>query len=563
MTLILILLLSIAISQSKDQDPPRDRHEPFDFKGEKGMVVAAHPLAAEAGLDMLKRGGNAVDAAIATVFALNVVEPFASGIGGGGFMVIYLAESKELTVINYREKAPGQAFPEMFHRDGQVVEKLRREHGLAVAVPGAPAGWDYALNKYGTRKLADVIQKAADYAEQGYTISSTFSQINKDEYEKVLLLGGENTVYLNHGFPYEQGDTFKNPALARFFKTLAKKGVEEFYRGETARKIVRAVRDKGGILTLDDLKDYSVLEHKPLSGQYKDYQFYSNSPPGSGGLHIVQLLNILEGWPIREWGRNSASYIHHFSEALRFVFADRARYLGDGEKISIPTEQLISKEHASAISHQIKANSTLDRYPYGRFNEKQHEAESTTHLCVVDEKGNIVSLTQSINHFFGSGIVPEGTGFLLNNHMDDFARALDSPNAPRGGHRPVSSMGPMIIFKDKTPFLILGSPGGTRIFSTLTQIVMNIIEFGMSLDEAIEAPRFFTYSVAGQPRAIRYESRIPENIIEKLIALGHEVEKRLDFDKYFGGAQGIMIIPGKKLILGGADSRRDGSGAGY
>lgn len=527
------------------------------------MVVAAHPLAAAAGLDMLKSGGNAVDAAVATAFALNAAEPFASGMGGGGFMVIYLAAEHKVTVINYREKAPAKAFPEMFMENGKVNNQWRREHGLAVAVPGALAGWNYALKKYGTQKLTDVTRKAVEYAEQGYTISPTFSRINKDEYEKILLMAGEKTCYLNNGFPYEPGDMIRNPDLARTLRLIASKGINEFYKGKIAKKIVKAVRDKNGIMTMDDLAGYRVKETDPLKGTYKDYVFYSIRPPGSGGLHMIQLLNMLERWPVKKWGFNSPAYIHHFSEALRFVFADRARYMGDPDFVSIPVNALISKNYAASIVRRIKPDTLAGSYPYGRFDEKQHEASSTTHLCVIDSQGNAVSLTQSINHFFGSGIVPEGTGFLLNNHMDDFSRSIDSPNAPNSRRRPVSSMGPMIVFKGKDPFLILGSPGGTRIFSSLTQIVMNIIEFGMSLDEAIEAPRFFSYSVNGDPRSIRYEPRIPESTIKALLSYGEKVEKREAYDKYFGGAQGIMILSGKKLILGGADSRRDGFGAGY
>jgi len=540
-----------------------DRHQPYNFQGQHGMVVAAHPLAANAGLDMLKKGGNAIDAAIATAFTLNTVEPFASGVGGGGFMVIYLADEQKITVINYREKAPAKAHPKMFMEDGKLNNKLRREHGLAVAVPGALAGWDYALKKYGTKKISDVIQRAVEHAENGYTISRTFSKINKDEYEKILLLAGETTCYLNNGFPYEPGDTILNPDLARFFKKIAAKGIDEFYKGGTARKIVKAVRDKGGIMTLEDLAKYKVIETEPLKGTYKDYDFYSIRPPGSGGLHMIQLLNMLEQWPVKKWGHNSSSFIHHFSEALRFVFADRSRYLGDPDHVFVPVNGLISKDYAFSIVQRIKPKTRLESYPSSELDEKPHEAESTTHLCVIDNKGNIVSLTQSINHFFGSGIVSEGTGFLLNNHMDDFASIVESPNAPNGNRRPVSSMGPMIVFKDKTPFLVLGSPGGTRIFSSLTQIVMNIIEFDMSMDEAIEAPRFFSYSIGGRPRPIYYESRIPKNIIQALESYGHKLQMKEAYDTFFGGAQGILILLGKRLILGGADSRRDGYGAGY
>ena len=527
------------------------------------MVVAAHPLAAQAGLEMLKKGGNAIDAAVTTAFALNASEPFASGIGGGGFMVIYLASEKRVTVINFREKAPSYASPEMFIDEGKTREDWRRTHGLAVAVPGALAGWDYALNKYGTKRLAEVMERAIEIAEKGFVVSKTFSTINKDQYEKLLLNGGEESCYLNEGFPFEPGDIFQNENLAKTFKLIAANGIHEFYKGEIAQKIVKAVKEKGGMIIPEDLESYGPTEQAPLNGTYKDYTIFTNVPPGSGGLLIIQLLNILENWPIKNWGHNSQTYIHHFSEALRFVFADRGRYLGDPEFISIPMDKLTSKEYAAQIVSKIKPDRPLGFYPFAKFDESEDKKDNTTHLCVVDEEGNIVSLTQTINHFFGSGIIPEDTGFLLNNQMDDFSRIPSSLNAPRPRRRPLSSMGPLIMFKGEKPFLILGSPGGTRIFSSLTQIIINIIEFKMSLDDAIEAPRFFTYSVGGKPRSISLESRVPETIAKALEAMGHEMRIREDYDKYFGGAQGILILHDKKIIYGGADSRRDGFGAGY
>ncbi len=563
MALCTVCIISCGTQDLEHKEPPLDRHAPYNFLGKNGMVVAAHPLAAEAGLEMLEQGGNAVDAAIATTFALNAAEPFASGIGGGGFMVIYLAREKKITTINFREKAPALSSPDMFLEDGKINERWRRTHGLAVAVPGALAGWSYALDNYGTKGLSDVMQRGIQIAEDGFPVSETFSKINKDEYEKLLQMAGESCCYLNEGLPFEPGEIFRNPELVATFRLLASQGIEVFYRGEIAKKIVAAVQDNGGILSLEDLANYSPVEHPPIKGNYKDYTLYSARPPASGGLHIIQLLNIIENWPVSEWGHNSVSYIHHLSEAFRFVFADRDQYLGDPDFFPVPETELISKKYGLQIAAQIKADSVLNDYPYGEFDERENEKESTTHLCVIDKRGNIVSLTQTINHFFGSGIIPEKTGFLLNNEMDDFSRNPESPNAPRPNRRPMSSQAPLILFQGENPVLVLGSPGGTRIFPTLTQIILNVIEFALPLDEAIEAPRFFSYSVRGKVRPISLESRIDPITIEALKALGHEVLVREDYDKYFGGAQGIMILRGKHIIHGGADSRRDGYGAGY
>ncbi len=543
--------------------PSSDPHHPYDYTGKRGMVVAAHPLAVKSGLETLKKGGNAVDAAIATAFALNAAEPFASGIGGGGFMVIYLAREKRVTTIDFRETAPARADPSMYMKDGEVQNAWRTSHGLAVAVPGALAGWVYALRHYGSMELEEVMQAGITIAEKGFSASQTFSQINKDEYEKLLMNAGESSVYLQDGFPYEPGETFRNPDLAKTFRHLASRGWRDFYRGDIAQRIVAAVRQKGGIMEMEDLARYSPLERPPLKGTYKGYTLYSIQPPGSGGLHIIQLLNIIENWPVKKWGYNSTDYIHHLSEAFRFVFADRTRYLGDPEFADVPVENLLSKAYAARIAARIKAGKLQGSYPSGRFDKKQMMKESTTHLGVIDERGNIVSLTQSINDFFGSGIIPEGTGFILNNEMADFSPYSDSVNAPRPFHRPVSSMGPLILFRDRNPFLVLGSPGGPRIFTSLLQIIMNVIEFGMSIDQAIEAPRFFTYSAGEEAQELSIESRVPDKTIRSLEEIGHRVVIRNPFDKYFGGAQGILILPRGKGLRGGADSRRDGFGAGY
>jgi gamma-glutamyltranspeptidase/glutathione hydrolase len=512
---------------------------------------------------ILRSGGNAVDAAVATAFALNAAEPFASGIGGGGFMVIYLAAEKRTTVLNFREKAPAASTPGMFEEKGEEEPLWRTSTGLAVAVPGALAGWDLALRKYGSRSLAEVARPAIDIAERGFEVSATFSNINKDEFEKLSRNAGEDTCYLNQGLPYEPGERFRNPGLAATFRTIAARGVEEFYRGELARRIVDAVRAAQGILTLEDLASYRAVEVAPLEGAYENLTIATVPPPASGGLHLIELLNVAEKWPLRRWGQNSPAAIHHLSEALRFVFADRERYLGDPDFVSIPTEGLLSKSYAASIAGRVLPDRPAENYPYGQFSPRAADSANTTHLCVVDPAGNVVSLTQSINDFFGTGIVPRGTGFLLNDHMDDFASDPQSPNAPGPGRRPVSSMGPSVMFRDGRPFLALGSPGGTRIFSSLAQIVINVTDFGLSLDEAVEAPRFFSFSVAGAPRPIEVESRIPEATIGALRRLGQEVKVREPYDKYFGGAQAIMILGGRHMIIGGADSRRDGWGAGF
>ncbi|MEW5900724.1 MAG: gamma-glutamyltransferase [Acidobacteriota bacterium] len=557
------MLIACGPSRLGRQLPPADRHVPFNFLGRRAMVVAAHPLAVEAGLKLLRSGGNAVDAAVAVALALNAAEPFASGIGGGGFMLIYLANQNRVAVINFREKAPQAAHAGMFRERGGDETEWRTASGLAVAVPGALSGYDLALRRYGTRTLADAAVSAIAIAEQGFEVSATFSSVNTDEYEKLLKNAGEGSCYLKEGLPYDPGEHIRNPDLARTLRLVASKGVAEFYQGEIARKIVAAVRAKQGVMTLADLAAYRAAETAPLVGRYREFTIFTAPPPASGGLHLLQFLNIVERWPLKAWGLNTAAYVHHLSEALRFIFADKERYLGDPEFVSIPIVDLVSKDYAARVASRILEGNPFSSYSPGDFKRRKDDAANTTHLCVIDEQGNAVALTQSINDFFGTGIVPEGTGFLLNDQMDDFASDVQSTNAPGPGRRPVSSMGPVLMFSRGKPFLILGSPGGTRIFSSLTQIILNVTAFGMSLDEAIEAPRFFTSSAQGKPMPIDIESRFPDAVAETLRKMGHVVEVRGAYDKYFGGAQGLMVLPKKNIILGGADSRRDGFGAGY
>ncbi len=525
------------------------------------MVVAAHPLAVEAGLKILQTGGNAVDAAVATACALNAAEPFASGIGGGGFMIIYLAQSKKITVINFREKAPRAAYPRMFLDKGEEASRWRTMSGLAVGVPGALAGWELALRRYGTKSLAEVMKPAIEIAENGFTVSETFSHINKDEYEKLLTNAGENTVYLHHGLPYEPGETFRNPELAQTLRIISQRGIQEFYKGEIAKKIVKVVREKGGIMDLEDLARYEAVEVEPLRGNYRGMDIFTIPPPGSG-VHLLQLLNIASTWPLAQWGPNSATYIHHLVEAMRLVFVDRETYLGDPDYVDIPIARLLSIESAQHKAKLIKPNQVMGDYAVEK-NDEENNKGNTTHLCVVDKEGNAVALTQSINLFFGSGLIPEGTGFILNDQLDDFAPGDTGPNAPGAGHRPASSMSPLLGLKQGKVFLALGSPGGTRIFSSLAEIIINIVDFGLSLDAAIEAPRFFSYSQQGKIRPLHLEPRFPAETIKELEAMGHKITLREPYDKYFGGAQGIMILRRPKVILGGADSRRDGFGRGY
>jgi len=538
-----------------------DGHTPIDTVAENGMVAAAHPLAAQAGVEILKKGGNAIDAAVATAFALNAAEPNASGLGGGGFMLIRFAKTGEIVVIDYREHAPLAATKDMFASDQSKKELWTKLGGKASAVPGTLMGLSTALEKYGTMTLAEVMAPAISYMEEGFEITETFSDMIKNNFDKLTAWNDPDKIaYLKDGLPFETGDILVQADLAKTYREILDKGVGHLYGGELGKKIVDAVNAKGGIFSIDDFKAYQPYIRVPVKGNYRGYDIYSMPPPSSGGTHLIQILNIMENFDIANMGYLGPTHISVMAEAMKMAFSDRAKYMGDpGFVKDIPLEGLTSKEYAKYLADQIDVRNPKQEIPAGEPATFEHH--STSHISVVDAEGNIVSLTQTINYFFGSGVIVPGVGIIMNNEMDDFSTSPTSVNAPEPGKIPLSSMSPTIVEKDGKPFMILGTPGGTRIFTAMTQIISNVIDFGMNMDEAIEAPRMHCYSSAGKTKPIYCESRIPSITIKTLRLLGNEVDVKGDYDLYFGGAQGIMVKDG--VMYGGGDSRRDGVAIGY
>lgn len=539
----------------------QNRHTPHDAVSANGMVAAAHPLAAQTGVEILKKGGNAIDAAVATAFALNAVEPNASGIGGGGFMVIRFAKTGEIIILDYREHAPGAATKDMYASEESKEKGWTKLGGKAVGVPGTLMGLNTALEEYGTMSLDEVMSPAIDYMENGFEITETFSNMIKSNYDKLSDWNDPLKIaYFKDGLALETGDALVQKDLAKTYREILDKGIGYLYGGELGQKIVDAVQAKGGILSLQDLKDYKISRHKPVVGNYRGYDIYSMPPPSSGGTHLIQILNIMENFDIASMNYHGPTHISVMAEAMKMAFADRAKYMADPAfATDIPIEGLTSKEYAKFLADQINVRNPKMEIPAGE--PAGYEHHSTTHLSVIDAEGNAVSLSQTINYFFGSGVIVPDVGIIMNNEMDDFSTNPESPNAPEPGKTPLSSMSPTIIEKDGKPFMILGTPGGTRIFTAMTQIVSNVIDFGMGMDEAIEAPRMHCYSSGGEARAIYVESRIPVITIETLKILGNEVELKGAHDLYFGGAQGIMLKDG--VLFGGGDSRRDGIAVGY
>jgi len=521
------------------------------------MVASAHPIASSVGIDILKQGGNAVDAAIAVAFALSIAEPNASGIGGGGFIIINMVDQNEPVMIDYREMAPAKATSEFFYNAELSFKDLTQEDkATSIGVPGLVSCADLASKKYGSMTLEQILAPAIKLCREGIVVSEKLNGMINDNYEKILKHPATTAIYLSEMLPLEPGSVLKNEDLAKTFKKIAYNGANIFYEGEFAEAIVEEIKKQGGIFELSDLKSYQVKIRKPVVGSYRGYQIISSAPPSGGGTHLIELLNIMEGFDIKTMGHNSTEFIHIFSEAMKMIYADKSTNAADPDFCDVPVDSFISKKYADRLRSLINREQAMFNYSPPQLTIS--ESNNTSHLSVVDEKGNIVALTQSINSFFGSGIVVPCTGILLNNHLSDFDSEPNRPNSIEPHKRPTSSIAPTIILKNDKPYMTLGTPGGTRIISALAQIIMNVIDFHKSMDEAIEAPRVHCLN-----KLLHVEGRIPEEVIEKLKVMGHTIKVHANFDNYFGGAQGILIDPKTGTLYGGADSRRDGVAIGF
>ena len=548
---VFLMILCLAVM-------PAGASSPVEAKN--GMVAAAHPLASQVGVEILKKGGNAVDAAVATAFALGVVEPNASGLGGGGFILVYNAKTKGVTAIDYREMAPLKATPDMYKlaADGKVVDNETEQGHKAVAIPGTLAGLTLALKQHGTMSLKDVMAPAIRIAEEGYTVSKTLNAMMKDNFDKLTKYPAAAAVYLKAGLPYEVGDKLVLKDLAKSYRMIAEKGPDVFYKGEIADAIEKEMKASGkGLITKADLAAYKPAIRTPVRGTYRGYEIISMSPPSSGGTHVIEILNILEGYNMTQLGFQTPASLHIMAEAMKRAFADRAKYMADTDFVKVPIAGLISKKYADELRKGISMDAVGSKIPAGNPLPFVGSG-ATSHLSVIDKQGNIVALTQTINFFFGSGVLVPGTGIMLNDEMDDFNPQPGTSNSVEPKKRPLSSMTPTIMLKNGKPFLSVGSPGATRIISALTQIIVNVVDFRMNIQDAIEAPRI--HCMTGD---IFMESRIPKEVQEALIAKGHKLNVRGAVDLYFGGAQGVMIDPASGMLYGAGDPRRDGVAVGY
>ena len=533
-----------------------------------GMVSSQERRASAVGVEILKRGGNAVDAAVAVGFALAVTLPRAGNLGGGGFMLVHLATSNETIAIDYRETAPAAATRDMFlGPDGKPDPAKSRDSGLSVGVPGTVRGLALAHEKYGSGKLsfAALIEPAIRLAREGIEVEDDLADSLPGAVAKFQRHPASAMIFLKDGKPLAVGDRLVQTDLAATLEEIATGGPDRFYSGRIAAAIASSVKAAGGVMTEADLAAYRAVIRAPVTGSYRGYEIASMPPPSSGGVHLVQILNILEGFDLAGFGAGSAETLHRMAEAMKPAYADRATFLGDPDRVKVPVKGLTSKKYAETLRAAIDANRARRADEVKAGDPLPYESDQTTHFSVVDAEGNAVANTYTLNFSFGMGMVAPGTGVLMNNEMDDFsakAGALNAyglvggdTNSVHPGARPLSSMTPTILFKDGKPFLVTGSPGGSRIITTVLQVVVNVVDFGMNIAEAVAAPRIHHQ---WKPDALVVEHGLSPDTLKLLLDKGHRVQP----GRTSGSANSIMVT--KAGLQGASDPRQRGTAAlGY
>lgn len=541
-----------------------DVFHPVEAKN--GMVATEQELATQIGVDILKAGGNAVDAAVAVGFALAVALPNAGNIGGGGFMMVHDAKSGKDIALDFREVAPKGASRNMYLDDkGNVVDGKSLFTHYAVGVPGTVAGMTHALSRWGSMPLSTVMAPAIALADKGYPVSITLAKTLGQEKKNMGKWPATQAIFWKNGAPLQAGEPLVQKDLAQSLRLISQQGAKAFYQGEIAQKIAAEMAPHTNAITLEDLRDYKVVEREPVRGTYRGYQIVTMPPPSSGGAHLLQILNMMERWPMKQWGADSAQSVHYMTEAMKLAYADRAEYLGDPDFVKIPLQGLISKRYADALATGIKPQQAKPSQDIKPGKPQPYESDQTTHYSVVDKAGNAVAVTYTLNTNFGSGIVAKGTGILLNNEMDDFAAKPGvanayglvggDANAVQAGKRPLSSMTPTLVLKDGKPALVTGSPGGARIITTVLQQIVNYIDYGMNPLEAAATPRFHHQWT---PDELRIEKGFSVDTLNLLQQWGHKVALK----PAMGRTQTIEIRNG--LLLGASDPRNpDGRTMGF
>lgn len=535
--------------------------------GKSGMVASHNALSSKIAAEILAGGGNAIDAGAALGFALAVTLPRAGNIGGGGFMLVHIAELDKTIAIDFRETAPASADRDMFFdANGNVVldETYRFSHKSS-AVPGSVAGLAHIVQEYGTMSLAEVLEPAIRLARDGikvtYDLAADLARSQRLKNNPASL----QKFYKPDGSNYEVGELFKQPDLAWTLSEIAEHGVSAFYSGSVAKKIVAGMEAHNGLITMEDLADYKVLEREPVRSTYRGYTIEAMPAPSSGGTHVIQMLNILENFPLAKMGPESSDALHVMAEAMKFSYADRSKYLGDPDFVEVPTETLISKAYAKDLAKRISMERALSSDQVEPGNLAIYESDETTHYSVVDDEGNMVGNTYTLMFSFGSGVVIEGTGILMNNNMGNFTLRSDIPDAfglmgsennlISPNRRPVSSMSPVLVSRDGAPLLMTGSPGGSKIISANMQMILNVVEFGMNIADAAVAPRIHHQ---WKPEVLEIESGISPDTVSRLIDKGHNI----NFSQRSAGMGSLQTVMWRDgLFYGYSDPRRPGAGA--
>ena len=563
------VLTSAAVTARQPDSQPLFEYSAINHPvmGSRGMVASHNQLSSEIAADILAKGGNAIDAGAALGFALAVTLPRAGNIGGGGFMLIHVAALNRTIAIDFRETAPTAASQDMFFDDnGNVVlDQTYRFSHKSSAVPGSVAGLAHIVENYGSMTLAEVLEPAIRLARDGievtYDLAADLARSQRLKHNPASL----RKFYKPDGSNYEVGELWKQPDLAWTLSEIAEHGVEAFYSGSVAEKIVADMEAHNGLITMQDLADYKVVEREPVRGSFRGYEIAAMPAPSSGGTHVIQMLNILENFPLAKMGPESADTLHIMAEAMKFSYADRSKYLGDPDFVEVPTEILVSKKYASDIAAKISMERALTSDEIAPGQLSIYESDETTHYSVVDDEGNMVGNTYTLMFTFGSGVVIEGTGILMNNNMGNFTLRSDIPDAfglmgsennlIRPNRRPVSSMSPVLVSKNGQPILMTGSPGGSKIISANMQMVLNVVEFGMNIADAAVAPRIHHQ---WKPDVLEIESGISPDTVSRLIDRGQNI----NFSQRSAGMGSLQTVMWQDgIFYGYSDPRRPGAGA--
>ncbi|CAM2758518.1 gamma-glutamyltransferase [Helicobacter felis] len=528
----------------------------------RALALSSHPLADKIGQKVLDEGGNAIDAAVAMGYALAVVHPVAGNLGGGGFAVIHLANGENIT-LDFREKAPLGASRNMYlDKNGNVIPKLSTDGYLAAGVPGTVAGLEAMLKKYGTKKRAVLIQPAIELAQKGFRLTQRQGETMLDAKPRFAKYASSRKYFLKKGLvAYSAGDLLVQKDLAKTLTLIKNGGAQAFYKGPIADLIAKDMAKNGGIITKKDLASYQVVWRKPIEGSYRGYKIISMAPPSSGGTHIIEMLNTMENANIHDLGFGSSKTIHIMAEAMRQAYADRSVFMGDPDFIDVPTARLTDKDYAKKIYQGIPKDKALDSAKINPGLGQIHEGKNTTHYSVADKWGNAVSITYTINDYYGSAAAINGAGFLLNNEMDDFSIKPGVPNlyglvggdanAIEPGKRPLSSMSPTIVLKQNKVFMVVGSPGGARIITTVLQVISNVIDHGMNISQAVSAPRFHMQWL---PDEIRTEPfGMVKDVQENLEKMGYKIVVK----PVMGDVNAIVVDQKSRLMYGAQDPRKE------